>query len=257
MKKLVILCTFCFLVIFIHIYAGEPIIGIGIVKAKSGLILREKPDVSSKKISTLRYNNEVYIVEQSKTTETINDKNDYWYRIQLFGDKGWVFGGYLTKLKKANEIDLSKLLKKQGAIFIQGTSCTGYTESEWSGNISFFPDKRFKYTYNDVGFDSCPVKGNYDEDCDGYNSSTTIDIEGIYEISKDKIVLSKMKIRKSDEYFKGCCPSEYNSVKTEEIKESYSLGITNCVFQGIERVSLKPAENSKLGGDSFVYSGEL
>ena len=72
------------------------------VKAENGLIVREKPEKSSKRIGKLEYGAKVYILKQTENILEIVDEDRIikgkWAQIQeINGDiKGYVFDGYLT-----------------------------------------------------------------------------------------------------------------------------------------------------------------
>jgi len=59
------------------------------------LRLREKPDTSSKAITTLWKGYILEVVSQSTISVTLDDEEGYWYHIKYGGLQGWVFGAYL------------------------------------------------------------------------------------------------------------------------------------------------------------------
>ncbi len=68
---------------------------IGIVKARGGLRLREKPNTSSEIIATAPYGDSVVVLE----------KEDDWYKVNYNLEIGYMSGDYLT-LKEKENIDL-------------------------------------------------------------------------------------------------------------------------------------------------------
>ena len=59
------------------------------------LRLREKPDTSSKAITTLWKGYILEVVSQSTISVTLDDEEGYWYQVKYGGLQGWVFGAYL------------------------------------------------------------------------------------------------------------------------------------------------------------------
>ncbi len=59
------------------------------------LRLREKPDLSSKAITTLWKGYVLEVVSQSSIRVTLEDEDGYWYQVKYGGLQGWVFGAYL------------------------------------------------------------------------------------------------------------------------------------------------------------------
>ncbi len=58
--------------------------------------LRESPDASSKKIDSLDFPSEVYLLEKSEATEKIGAYDDYWYKIRIGDLSGWCYGAFLA-----------------------------------------------------------------------------------------------------------------------------------------------------------------
>lgn len=59
------------------------------------LRLREKPDISSKAITTLWKGNILEVVSQNTVSVNLDDEDGYWYQVKYGGLQGWVFGAYL------------------------------------------------------------------------------------------------------------------------------------------------------------------
>jgi hypothetical protein len=58
--------------------------------------LRESPNTSSKKISSLNFPSEVYLLEKSEATEKIGAYDDYWYKIRIGDLIGWCYGAFIA-----------------------------------------------------------------------------------------------------------------------------------------------------------------
>ena len=62
----------------------------------SAMRVRRAPQASAEEITRLKLGTVVNPVARSVDQETINGKNDYWYRVSLpNGETGWLFGGLL------------------------------------------------------------------------------------------------------------------------------------------------------------------
>ena len=67
------------------------------VNAKRGLIVRERPGIKYKKLSSLPFGSEVKILEYSEEENTVNGRTDRWAKIKTDDSAGWVFNAYLIK----------------------------------------------------------------------------------------------------------------------------------------------------------------
>jgi Bacterial SH3 domain len=79
------------------------------VVAKSGLTLRANPGSKGKKKSTLAYGTEVTVLAEGLRVtphEVLEFKgftiDGFWVKVKAGSEEGWVFDGYLTKLKVDN-----------------------------------------------------------------------------------------------------------------------------------------------------------
>ena len=75
--------------------------------------LRESPDTSSKKIDSLDFPSEVYLLEKSDSSEKIGAYDDYWYKIRTDDLTGWCYGAFLApedELEQAISENISDLL---------------------------------------------------------------------------------------------------------------------------------------------------
>lgn len=59
------------------------------------LRVREKPDSRSPVLQHIRQGAVVEVIGTSDREDEIEGQQDYWYRINYDGLKGWVFGAYL------------------------------------------------------------------------------------------------------------------------------------------------------------------
>jgi uncharacterized protein YgiM (DUF1202 family) len=60
------------------------------------LRVREQPDSRSTVLQHIRQGVVVEVIGKSDREDEIEDQQDFWYRINYEGLKGWVFGPYLT-----------------------------------------------------------------------------------------------------------------------------------------------------------------
>lgn len=73
----------------------------------STMRVRRAPQVSAEEVSRLRLATIVKAVARSTHQDTISNKTDYWYRVNLQnGQTGWVFGGLLLDYSAAQRQEL-------------------------------------------------------------------------------------------------------------------------------------------------------
>ncbi|MBK5252414.1 MAG: SH3 domain-containing protein [Peptostreptococcaceae bacterium] len=75
--------------------------------------LRESPDASSKKIGSLDFPSEAYLLEKSGASEKIGAYDDYWYKIRVGDLSGWCYGAFISQddeLEQALSEHISDLL---------------------------------------------------------------------------------------------------------------------------------------------------
>ncbi|MBN1534541.1 MAG: SH3 domain-containing protein [Spirochaetes bacterium] len=65
-----------------------------IVEPRSGLVLREGPSPSARRLMVLPANTKVAVLERGNR-ETIGGRKGHWTRVRHYTMTGWVFGGYL------------------------------------------------------------------------------------------------------------------------------------------------------------------
>lgn len=66
------------------------------ITAKSGLNLRKLPNLKSKLITTIPFNEKVEIIDKTKKQTTILNVSSNWYKVKYNSEIGWVFGAYLA-----------------------------------------------------------------------------------------------------------------------------------------------------------------
>ncbi len=79
------------------------------VKSASGLVLRDGPKVSSKKILVIPNNSSIDILSYSDNISVIGGKTAPWAEVRYNGKEGWVFSGYLANFTPQEFDDMSKL----------------------------------------------------------------------------------------------------------------------------------------------------
>ena len=73
----------------------------------SAMRVRKAPQVTAEEISRLKLGTIVNAIARSTNEDTIGDKTDYWYRVNLAtGQPGWVFGGLLLDYSAAQRHQL-------------------------------------------------------------------------------------------------------------------------------------------------------
>jgi uncharacterized protein YgiM (DUF1202 family) len=69
------------------------------------LRVREQPDSGSTVLQHIRQGTVVEVIGTSDREDEIEGQQDYWYRINYEGLKGWVFGSYLSLFDSRAEAD--------------------------------------------------------------------------------------------------------------------------------------------------------
>jgi len=67
------------------------------VNSIEGLNLRSEASIQSTKIITISHLSKVEILEKSNALDTINDITNSWYKVKVYNNIGWIFGGYLSR----------------------------------------------------------------------------------------------------------------------------------------------------------------
>ncbi|MCX7820224.1 MAG: SH3 domain-containing protein [Brevinematales bacterium] len=68
------------------------------VIAENGLVLRERPDINSKKITLIPYGTKVKVIEYSRKYDVIENTKACWVKVVYKNLVGWVFDGFLFEL---------------------------------------------------------------------------------------------------------------------------------------------------------------
>jgi len=68
----------------------------GIAEVKSGLSLREKPQIAGKKLATIPAGKEFIILDSAGPEAVIEQKPGRWFKVKYLKKTGWVFGGFVT-----------------------------------------------------------------------------------------------------------------------------------------------------------------
>jgi|GEM_PF-3285412 len=79
------------------------------VASTNGLVLRDGPKVSSKKILVIPDKSSIDILSYSDNTSVIGGKTAPWAEVRYNGKEGWVFSGYLANFTSQEFEDMSKL----------------------------------------------------------------------------------------------------------------------------------------------------
>ena len=86
------------------------------VLAKSGIVLREKPDPNGNKLSTIAYGQKVSVVNGNGATFKVEvckgfDINGNWIKVTAAGKEGYVFDGFLSKLDAPKSDPFETIMK--------------------------------------------------------------------------------------------------------------------------------------------------
>lgn len=80
------------------------------VVADGGLKLREDFNLESKEIMVIPDGEMVTITEELISEEEINGVTGHWTKIEYYRERGWVFGGYLSKEEPNKEGEIEETL---------------------------------------------------------------------------------------------------------------------------------------------------
>jgi hypothetical protein len=98
--------------IFIAFSAGSVPENLRYAAAKGGLVMRETPDTSGKKIGLIPMDEEVTLLEEKGEAVTIAGKKGKWSKVTWKDKTGWVFGGFLKKDEDFAEIPVIPILTR-------------------------------------------------------------------------------------------------------------------------------------------------
>lgn len=133
------------------------------VWAESGLVLREVPEVTAKKILTIPYETKLLPINQSedqsslviyKKRELVFENGhaekhpefvlkDYWYKVKYRGKEGYVFGGYLSTYSPLKEkegwVDFSDYFDSNFELIneIKRSKYRGYNRKVYKNGLTF------------------------------------------------------------------------------------------------------------------------
>ncbi|RHX84294.1 SH3 domain-containing protein [Leptospira stimsonii] len=77
------------------------------VATKNGLILREEPDLNSRKLASLPLNSKIQIIEFNDKTLKIENVEGVWLRAEFDNYRGYVFSPYLSEEIIPEMLDIS------------------------------------------------------------------------------------------------------------------------------------------------------
>lgn len=203
-----ILCSLILFLIFIFITftAGTAPENLRYAGAKAGLVMRETPDTSGKKIALIPLDDEVTLLEEKGESVTIAGKSGKWSKVTWKDKTGWVFGGFLKKDEDYAEMPVVPIMDRiRGMVF-------GFVLTD---------DERadeFEITIDADGFSgSCYLHGSGDAKFSGtYKSAEKGDtltltltgtLNGTYVTEKEEKFTRKINkaqfiiTRKDDKYF--------------------------------------------------------
>ena len=172
------------------------------VTAKSGLILREQPDLKAQRITTLAYATQVFYLDATGIELSIVDEGEQitgeWIRIATSAAEGkeiygYVFDGYLTTepLSKPLKFDFGAvtLELEETYIYYDGPheikSDTVYLEMDLEGNFFKTPFK-----IEQKGFDTVSVYQQFNRSVTIYNEGPHCDMVDWKNFKSDWIKVS-------------------------------------------------------------------
>ena len=207
MKRILGSLILLIIFIFITFSAGTVPENLRYASAKAGLVMRETPDTSGKKIALIPMDEEVTLLEEKGESVTIAGKTGKWSKVTWKDKTGWVFGGFLKKDEDFAQMPVVPVLER-----IKGLSF-GFVlnEDELSDEMEItvdedsFSGKCYLHGSGDATF-----SGTYKavEKGDTLTLTLTGTLQGTYvtEIDKKferKITKSKFIIIRKDEKFYG------------------------------------------------------
>ncbi len=100
--------------------------------AKSGLRIRNSPDLKSESIALIPFGEKVEIIDAKEKKTKINNLSGNWMQVEFQHHRGWTFSGYLSANKP---VDI-QLLKNNGnfKLFISSDRKTCRTQLQAIGN---------------------------------------------------------------------------------------------------------------------------
>ena len=124
------------------------------ILAKSGLTLRAKPDPNGEKVAIVGYATAVTVSTQDlrdRKSHSVDDSgyklNGFWVKVKADGKEGYIFDGYLSKLKAPSKTPFENL--KDGEDFIETYYATNSAKAgqpiPFIGNEPDYPKYQQKY----------------------------------------------------------------------------------------------------------------
>lgn len=125
------------------------------IAVADGVILRESPELQSKKVNIIPYNSRVIYLEEKATPVKLGDSTGKWTKIYWNDTTGWIFSAFLKKQQVANQkmnTEHSKALVD--SFLLVNDSILSINSSSYENN------KQLKKGYNVV---QKPVLKNYEK----------------------------------------------------------------------------------------------
>ncbi len=138
MKKILSVSIAIFSCIFIVYSVSAESDNLRYVGAKSGLMMREKPDVKGKAISLISIGEEVLLLEEKPEKISIAGKTGKWSKIKWKDKTGWAFGGFLkTQEQERHPGMIYNLLGKRFGFQLNDDERSDEMEIEISSETAF------------------------------------------------------------------------------------------------------------------------
>lgn len=77
------------------------------VTVKSGVKMRERPDINSEIIFKIPYKEKVEIIEENKDIITIENISSRWTKVKYKNNIGWIFGEFLEDVSSTGTINIT------------------------------------------------------------------------------------------------------------------------------------------------------
>jgi hypothetical protein len=164
------------------------------VSSAAGLVLREKPEVSGRKIILIPFAAKVTTEAGYSVKAQVDGIAAKWIPVRWAGKSGYVFDGYLI----SNAADLLA-----GKVFSDGLNCTGKTHSEFTWHLFFLPDFRYRIEHiSPYGMVGCTLEHK---------------AEGTYEFTPNALLLKPLS---TSNFVRGGtnCPQDI----PQEIRNGYA-----------------------------------
>ncbi|HOF34985.1 MAG TPA: SH3 domain-containing protein [Spirochaetota bacterium] len=118
------------------------------VNAKNGLRMREKPDLGSKIINTVPYNEEVQILRESDKTDTFENITDKWVLVRYKNKEGWSFHGFLDRIDSTERFHVGYYQKGKAYLELKESNIENKKLIEYIRiKTEFSNEDSVRYTY--------------------------------------------------------------------------------------------------------------